>query len=649
METQTTILSNIYELAFLKSPLSEFIYSKSGELRVINRAGLILLGIENAECIQPYNLYDSKIIDRFVINSLQVGETVKFNTQLDFDEMRNAGFLNTGRTGSIYISTDITVLGDSSLLVQVEEIQKEQGVSAPFFESEKYLKNTSGSAPLIVWMTDVAGNFIYFNKGWLGFTGSVLEKELSDGWKNNIPPEDYESFRESFSLNFRKHKPFKMVCRLKRYDGEYRWMLFNAIPRFLNSTNFTGYIGTCTDISEQKKYNSPISEREKKFIKTFYDGPFGVAIVALSYKYIHVNEAFCSLVQYKKNELVGKPLMDITYPADLKMGIKYSNRLISKELEQAGWVKRYVRKNGEIVWAKLSVALLKDNSGNPLFFLQIVEDITGRKQIERKLVYSERKYKSLISSIPFGICILSKGRIVYCNSKFCTMVESSNRMLVYGWPLIELINKEDRGRVVNSYLMRYEKKASFPFAIEFKAVTMKGSIKDWKVYNTEYSEDDKSYIQSLVLDVSGKIKNDKRKQRLLAESIFTDRKNKLAERLKTVLMKIISNYKLKDKDRNRIERAFSKFLDDGDDWERFKTYFEGIYGESLTRLKQAFPSLTQNELRHCAYIKLKFTTKDIALLNNVKDTSVQRSRVRLKKKLGLSQKDDLYGFLEIFN
>jgi len=153
----------------------------------------------------------------------------------------------------------------------------------------------------------------------------------------------------------------------------------------------------------------------------------------------------------------------------------------------------------------------------------------------------------------------------------------------------------------------------------------------------------------LVLDVSGKIKNDKRKQRLLAESIFTDRKNKLAERLKTVLMKIISNYKLKDKDRNRIERAFSKFLDDGDDWERFKTYFEGIYGESLTRLKQAFPSLTQNELRHCAYIKLKFTTKDIALLNNVKDTSVQRSRVRLKKKLGLSQKDDLYGFLEIFN
>jgi hypothetical protein len=84
------------------------------------------------------------------------------------------------------------------------------------------------------------------------------------------------------------------------------------------------------------------------------------------------------------------------------------------------------------------------------------------------------------------------------------------------------------------------------------------------------------------------------------------------------------------------------------DFQRFKTYFDGIHGNFLARLKKNYPALTQNELRHCAFIKLKLSTKDIAILTNVQDTSVQRSRVRLKKKLRLTMKQDLYSFLECF-
>ncbi|NET44220.1 PAS domain-containing protein [Okeania sp. SIO2B3] len=135
-------------------------------------------------------------------------------------------------------------------------------------ESEKRFRMMADSAPVFIWMSGSNSLFNYFNKRWLDFTGRNLEQEVGKGWLQGIHPEDVQHYLENYRVNFYTHQSFSIEYRLRREDGEYRWVLNQGVPRFNLNGKFAGYIGSCIDISDRKKAEEQIqnSLQEKEIL-----------------------------------------------------------------------------------------------------------------------------------------------------------------------------------------------------------------------------------------------------------------------------------------------------------------------------------------------------------------------------------------------
>src|SRR5262245_59235951 len=135
-------------------------------------------------------------------------------------------------------------------------------------ESEDRFRTMADCAPVLLWMAGTDGKCNYFNKVWLDFTGKTLEQEVGTGWAEEIHPEDFEGAMETYFDAFSARRPFVMEYRLRRRDGEYRWLLDNGVPRYSPSGEFVGYIGSCIDITERVEAGRRLraSLREKELL-----------------------------------------------------------------------------------------------------------------------------------------------------------------------------------------------------------------------------------------------------------------------------------------------------------------------------------------------------------------------------------------------
>ncbi|EKE96880.1 PAS domain-containing protein [Tolypothrix sp. PCC 7601] len=130
------------------------------------------------------------------------------------------------------------------------DISDRKQIEAALKESEGRFRIMADSAPVLLWVVDTEGNCTFFNQTWLNFTGCTLEEELKDGWAKGIHPDDLKNTFNTYWTAFNARQPFKMEYRLRRADGEYRWILDTGIPRFHADGSFAGYIGSCVDISD---------------------------------------------------------------------------------------------------------------------------------------------------------------------------------------------------------------------------------------------------------------------------------------------------------------------------------------------------------------------------------------------------------------
>jgi len=120
-------------------------------------------------------------------------------------------------------------------------------------ESEERFRLVANTAPVLIWMSDVDKLCTYFNEPWLEFTGESLESQLGNGWANGVHPEDLNRCLRVYAEAFDRRERFRMEYRLRRQDGEYRWILDIGVPRFDQHRFFVGYIGSCIDVTERKQ------------------------------------------------------------------------------------------------------------------------------------------------------------------------------------------------------------------------------------------------------------------------------------------------------------------------------------------------------------------------------------------------------------
>lgn len=128
--------------------------------------------------------------------------------------------------------------------------------------SERLVREMADSAPALLWMGDMEGNCTFLNQSWLDFTGRAMSEELGKGWEQGIHPDDDAYCTEQFRQARAHRQPFRMEYRLRRADGEYRWMLDAGTPRQSAEGVLVGYIGSCIDITERRQSEQTLLEKQ---------------------------------------------------------------------------------------------------------------------------------------------------------------------------------------------------------------------------------------------------------------------------------------------------------------------------------------------------------------------------------------------------
>jgi len=143
------------------------------------------------------------------------------------------------------------------------DITERRQAGAALRESEERFRNMADSAPVLIWLTGPDKVLTFFNKTWLDFVGRTLEQESNNGWVQNVHPDDVDQCFAIYSAAFDARERFHVECRLRRADGEYRWMLCSGIPRYAADARFAGYIGTDIDITDLRRAQDEALARQK--------------------------------------------------------------------------------------------------------------------------------------------------------------------------------------------------------------------------------------------------------------------------------------------------------------------------------------------------------------------------------------------------
>ncbi len=134
-------------------------------------------------------------------------------------------------------------------------------------EDEERFRLVANTAPVLIWMSGPDKLCTYVNHPWLEFTGRPQEEALGDGWTESVHPDDLRECLNIFSQAVDRRAPFTMQYRLRRHDGEYRWVLDTGLPRFNANHSLAGYIGSCVDIADRKLVEEALGSIGRRLIE----------------------------------------------------------------------------------------------------------------------------------------------------------------------------------------------------------------------------------------------------------------------------------------------------------------------------------------------------------------------------------------------
>src|SRR5213595_660448 len=243
-------------------------------------------------------------------------------------------------------------------------------------ESEARFRAMADTAPVMIWLAGPDKLCTFFNKGWLDFTGRRLEQELGNGWTEGVHREDFDRCHDIYGNSFDAHQPVTMEYRLRRSDGEYRWVLDSGTPRFAPNGAFLGYIGSCIDITERKR-------GEEKFRLVLDAAPNAMIMVDSAGVISFANAPAATVFGYPLSELIGCHVETLIPERFRDRHGGYRKGFHSQPSSRAMGAGRDLfgrRKDGSEFPVEVGLNPIRTVQG--LFVLASVIDITARKQAE---------------------------------------------------------------------------------------------------------------------------------------------------------------------------------------------------------------------------------------------------------------------------
>lgn len=264
--------------------------------------------------------------------------------------------------------------------------------------------------PALIWRSGTNGKCNYFNKTWLQFTGKNLEEEIGDGWTQGLHPEDSDYCLKTYLSAFQKRVPFRMEYRLRRYDGQYRWILDRGRPFYDIDNQFAGYIGSCYDVTENYEAQEALIDSEERYRSLIRQSSEGVIVFEPSTRIIQeANTQICDMLGYEENEIVGQKLEKIT-TMNLSFLKSDFEKMIRKG-EKIFGLRQYRHKNGSRIEAEVSASLIR--FGKDKVVLANIRNVTERRKAEEALKESIANLKMTLNETVNALVAVAEKRDPY--------------------------------------------------------------------------------------------------------------------------------------------------------------------------------------------------------------------------------------------
>ncbi|HEX5105071.1 MAG TPA: PAS domain S-box protein, partial [Pirellulaceae bacterium] len=271
-------------------------------------------------------------------------------------------------------------------------------------ESEARFRLLADAAPVMIWISGIDKLCTWFNRPWLDFVGRPLEQELGDGWMAHVHPLDLQRCLQCYAAAFEAREPFSLEYRLRRHDGHYRWVLDTGIPLRDAAGEFTGFIGSCLDITDRKQ--AEVTLRESEARKTAMVQAAIDCIITMNHhgRIVEFNPAAERTFGYSREQALGREMVELLIPKALRERHRRGlarflatgeGPILDQRIEMPA-----LRADGTEFPAELSVTRIA--AEGPPVFTAFLRDISERKRAEESLKESEQRLRLALDAGRMG-------------------------------------------------------------------------------------------------------------------------------------------------------------------------------------------------------------------------------------------------------
>jgi len=251
-----------------------------------------------------------------------------------------------------------------------------------------------------IWVVDANNNYVYFNRAMEKISGLTSKQVIGPNLLNYMQEQNMEGeacFRDLFlqAKNSLEDTPYDSIPIITP-GGDLTYQSGVLVPILDNNGKYDGMICTANDITRHIKDGAAIKESEERFREAFEHAPIGMALVLPDGCWLKVNKALCGMLGYTESEMLAMDFRTTTHPDDLDAELEKLKQMLEGTMQTFENEKRYLTKDGEIIWTALSISIARDADGRVLHFIEQIENITDGKRIKEEQKLNESRMKALL-------------------------------------------------------------------------------------------------------------------------------------------------------------------------------------------------------------------------------------------------------------
>lgn len=297
-------------------------------------------------------------------------------------------------TPEAFFEAHITPHTDNSVLWVARDVTERTQSQDVLRKSEERYRSLLEATSQLIWHTTAEGELATEQPSWSAFTGQSFEESKGRGWLKAIHPDDQAHTATAWSKAVSDRTLYKTEHRLRRCDGEYRYMSVCALAVPEPDGRIREWIGVHTDITERQQAETWLKESEERF-RSYFNLPLvGIAITSPDKGWLDVNDKACTMLGYTRDELIRLTWSELTNAEDLVLDNQLFVQMLSGQIEQYAMDKRYVCKDGATLHTHLGVGCVRKPDGSVDYTVALMQDITERKLAEEALRESETQLRA---------------------------------------------------------------------------------------------------------------------------------------------------------------------------------------------------------------------------------------------------------------